>query len=300
MQYDEFFLEHTKCHEKVIFLSINNINTENTMKKLSLSILVLAAAFFMGCSDDTVATSPKTGGQSGSIEVAEINMAVYTKLTATWCGPCGDWGWGLSKEINEAIEGTAIGLGVYGSASSKMTNSTAVAFYSDFGGRGYPNFALNGSNLTEYSEAGGIFTTTTKTNVVDAAMEFASLPVQIGIGGNATMVDGILNVDLAVKPFVGQEGEFYVAAYVVEDKVMETQSGLSGIVEHHNVLRGSMNGETYGTAFTGGLTAGTQTNLETMDYGVDPEGNLDNITDVAVVWKKEGDKYTFVNSTHIQ
>lgn len=274
---------------------------KHTMKKISLSILVLAAAFFIGCSDDTVATSPKTGGESGSsIEVAEVNMALYTKLTATWCGPCGSWGWDLSKEINEEIEGTATGLGVYGSASSRMTNSTAVAFFSDFGGTGYPNFALNGSDLTERSESGGIFTATTKTNIVDAAMEFAGLPVQVGIGGNATMVDGVLNVDLAVKPFVGQEGEFYVAAYVVEDKVMEIQSGQSGTVEHHNVLRGSMNGETYGVAFTGDLSAGIQTDLETMDYGVDPEWNQDNISVVAVVWKKEGNKYTFVNSSHIQ
>jgi hypothetical protein len=272
------------------------------MKKLLLSTLVLATVFFMGCKDDA-ATSPKTGGaSSSSITVAEANVALYTKLTATWCPPCGAWGWDLSKEINEEIEseGTAIGLGVYGSMTSKMTNSTAVAFFSDFGGSGYPNFALNGSDLTERSESGGIFPATTKTNIVDGAMEFASTPVQMGIGGETSFVDGILNVDLAVKPFADQEGDFYVAAYVVEDKVLEEQASQTGMVEHHNVLRGSVNGETYGVAFTGDLSAGMQTDLETMDYGVDPEWNQDNISVVAVVWKKEGNKYTFVNSTHIQ
>jgi len=270
------------------------------MKKLSLSILALTAVFFMGCKDET-GTTPDTGGESGSsIEVAEANSALYTKITATWCPPCGSWGWDLSKEINDEIEGSGVGLSVYGSSTSKMTNFTAQALTTDIGISGYPNFALNGVNQTATSETGGIFTAQTKTNVVDGATAFASSPVEMGVGGKLTWEDSKLNIDLAVKAFKEQSGEYTVAAYIVEDGVMEEQSSQTGDVAHHNVLRGSANGETYGTDFTGSLTAGSQTEMETMDYGVDPEWNKDNISVVAVIWKKEGNKYTFVNSAHIK
>lgn len=269
------------------------------MKKLSLSILALTAVFFMGCKDET-GTTPVKGESGSSIEVSEANFALYTKITATWCPPCGGWGWDLSKEINTEIEGNGIGLGVYGSNTSKMTNTTAQALTTDIGISGYPNFALNGVNETATSETGGIFTAQTKTNVVDAATAFASAPVEMGIGGKLTWEDSKLNIDLSVKAFKDQSGEYTVAAYIVEDDVLEEQASQTGMVEHHNVLRGSANGETYGTEFSGALTAGTQTDMETMDYGVDPDWNKDNISVVAVIWKKEGSKHTFVNCVHIK
>jgi hypothetical protein len=266
------------------------------MKKIILLTAVIAALSFWGCKDDETTPSPP----DSTIEIAEQNIGLYSKITATWCGPCGQWGWDLNEEIIDNLEENAIATSIYGSASSKMTNATAQKLATDFGVRGWPTFSFNGSNRTEYGENGGIYTGQTKTNVIDAVTDFTNSPVEMGVGGNVSRDGNAITLNWAVKTFKDQTGTFKIGAYVLEDGVMEIQTGKTGSVSHKHVLRDKITSNIYGIDFTGNLSADSYTELGAQTYDIDPSWNMDNIEIIAIIWKNNGNGgYDFVNAARL-
>lgn len=258
---------------------------------LTLTSFVLMSIW--GCKDEETTPTPP----DATINVAEQNMGLYSKITATWCGPCGSWGWDLNKEITENIIENAIATSIYGSPSSKLTNETAQKLAVDFGVKGWPTFSFNGTNRTEYGENGGIYTTVTQSNVIDAVSEFANSPVEMGVGGNVSWDGNAFTLNWALKTFKDQSGNFKVGAYVLEDGVMEIQSGKSGSVSHKNVLRDKITDEIYGIDFSGNLSANSYTELDAQTYDVDPSWNKDNIDVIGIIWKENSNGgYDFVNA----
>jgi len=65
------------------------MKTSIIMKTLMLTLISLTVLFTFSCKDDE--TKPTTPSEN-KIDVAEQNIGLYSKITATWCGPCGSWG----------------------------------------------------------------------------------------------------------------------------------------------------------------------------------------------------------------
>ena len=278
-------------------MNIMKMKTSIIMKTSMLTLISLTVLFTSSCKDDE--TKPTTPPES-TIDVAEQNIGLYSKVTATWCGPCGSWGWDLNKTITDELGDKAIPSSIYGSASSKMTNATAQKLATDFSASGFPSFYFNGSNRTEYSESGGVYSGQTKTNVTNAADEFANSPVEMGVGGNVTWDGNTMTLNWAVKTFKDQTGTFKIGAYVLEDGVMEIQAGKTGSVAHKHVLRDKITNDIYGIDFTGNLSADSYTELDAQTYAVDPSWNMDNIEIITIVWKDNGNGgYDFVNAARL-
>ncbi len=275
----------------------------NTMKNFKLmSVMVAAALLLTNCKKETTGAPAIENKVPASIVVAEKNTAIYGKLTATWCGPCGAWGWTLNDEIITSTSDKAIPMGLYGSSTSNFTNATVNQWFTDFGGQSYPNFTVNGKNKTAFSSGGGIYTTTTKTDVLAAIDAFIATPVQASGGGNLTWTGQKLSVKSAIKCFMDQTGnDLYVGAYIIEDKAKSIQNSQTGEVEHHHVCRGSMSSANiYGVKFTGTLTPGTQTELSPFEFDVPSTWVKENIYVALVIWNKVGTKYNFVNAVKIK
>ena len=267
------------------------------MKKNLLILTALMTITIWSCKDDE--TKPATPPES-TIDVAEENIGLYSKITATWCEPCGSWGWDLNKDINDKLGDKAISSSIYGSASSKMTNATAQKLATDFGVRGWPTFSFNGSNRTEYGENGGIYTGQTKNNVIDEVSEFTNSPVEMGVGGNVSWDGNTMTLNWAVKTFKDQTGTFKVAAYILEDGVMEIQAGKTGSVAHKHVLRDKITSNIYGIDLSGNLSADSYSELNAQTYDIDPSWNMDNIEIIAIIWKDNGNGgYDFVNAARL-
>ncbi len=232
------------------------------------------------------------------IIVPEANTAFYGKFTAIWCRPCGEYGWELNDSIIAEIEDKAIAMGIYselqGSTGDRLAISSVAGWYGDFGVKGYPSFIVNGINENSYTVG-----QSTKSNVMNAINKFVGTPVEIAVGGNLIWTGQKLTVNAAVKCFKVQKGDFFVGAYMIEDKVKSTQVGQSGVVEHRYVCRGSMF-DWYGYKFIGLLTAGAQTDASSCEYDVPSEWKKENMSVALIIWKKEPFKYTFVNATWIK
>ena len=228
------------------------------------------------------------------------NEGIIQKSTATWCGPCGQWGWDLQEEIITSMTPAAQAppqafvLSEYGAESGVMNCAAADSL--TIWGQSYPNWAFNNVNRTAFSSSGGIYTSTTKNTLINAADSFSTAAVFASTGFTSSITGSTLTVQTNTKFWLGSSGNYSTAVYVVEDGVMSTQNGQTGTVAHHNVLRSHLGSNVFGQP------AGTATNAAGSEFAQTftmtiPSGwNKNNLKILTVIWKQENGEMKFVNA----
>jgi len=273
------------------------------MRKINLiAAMAFSVILLSNCKKEDEKPAANDGNKTGNtaIEVVQKNTSIFGKLTATWCGPCGSWGWTLNDELIAQLGSDAISMGLYGSNSSNFTNATVTQWNTDFGGKSFPNFIANGTNKTDFPTPTTINPAQTKTNVLDAVSAHKNAEVEINAGGKFSWDNQILKVKAAVKSFKALTGEYYIGAYMVEDKAKSVQAGRTGTLDHHHVCRGTMSeNNIYGVKYNGALTAGTQTSIDDFTFDVPATWVKENMYVAIIIWKKVGTKYTFVNASKL-
>lgn len=228
------------------------------------------------------------------------NTALVNKNTATWCGPCGAWGWDLYKEILTDNKANAICISTYASSSSDMYNTTSADFSNSFApSAGYPNFCAIGLNRTAYSSTGGIFPTTTRTNVKATVDSFVASQVVASTGYTYSISGNSITVNTKTKFWQAASGEYYVNAYVAEDSVMNTQASQTGQVPHPFVLRAPAATGTWGDQIANGSITANATYDKTFTKTLDASWDKNKLVVFVILWKKEGTKYKFVNANKV-
>jgi hypothetical protein len=223
-------------------------------------------------------------------------MALMNKLTATWCGPCGQWGWTLNEDIITAGAGKAVFMGTYGSSSSLFYNPAAAAFKNQFdASAGWPAFCLNGRNRTAYSASGGIYTSTTKTNVIAAIDSTFATTAKVNAGFKMAYGTDSIRVSTRTKFFAEMTGDFYLGIYLIENGALGVQTGLSGTVSHHYVLQGSFS-QPFGTQIATGTSAANKEILTNFALKTNASWDKTKLKIAAVIWKKNGSTYEYVNA----
>jgi hypothetical protein len=247
--------------------------------------------------------------------VREENRGMIGKITATWCGPCGSWGWTMSDEFISKYEDDAFYVGIFASSrtdggNNKFRDSTAYAWASMFGMSGFPSFSVNGVDKSLQNTSGNSVNTAGITQDVTSAMEaYISSPVIAGTGYWYRKDGSEITVQIKTKFFEDVTGNYYVAAYLVEDGAMNVQASKAGTVAHHNVLRGSMsrNGDrmnhwgeqivsgsaSAGDEFETSITLDVATQTLSQSQGWD----MAKLKVITIIWKKNSmGKYEYVNS----
>jgi len=269
------------------------------MKK-SISLLAIAAVLVISsCSkdDDNNSGTDTTGKGTQSIE--KRNRALFMDFTATWCGPCGQYG---GPNFDAAI-----------STANEDTLLTAMKVYSPSSepGMGHPFY----SSLTSALNVNGIpafFVNTTSaststSNVVTKAVAFQNDTSKIiaGIAVSKTITGDSMKVSTKTQFFKSQNTgiDYKMAIYIVEDNVIETQ--LVGSTDnlnyvHRNVLRAS-NASTYSGLSINSATAIAVDQVFEKTYSIylNPAWNKANLKVIAVLWKG-GTSPTVVNSRMVK
>ncbi len=243
--------------------------------------------------------------------VREENRAMIGKITATWCPPCGSWGWALSDEIMGRVgEDDAFYVGIFSSprndwGNGKFRNATATAWASQIGGNGFPSFSINGiDKSTQNTSGSGVNTAGIKTDVYAAFDAYIAQPVVAGTGYWYKKEGTNITVQIKTKFFQDATGEFYVGAYLLEDGALNAQNAktnTSGTIEHHSVLRGSMGSHSgtavWGTKVVDGSVSASEefeTSYE-VDIASEPEWDIAKMKVVTIIWKKNGSAYEYLN-----
>ena len=284
---------------------------------------------------DNPDNSNNNGNNEVQIEVKKIQRSLFLDFTATWCPPCGKYGHpgfkgALSDKNNED---KLVGLAIHASNSelpayfNKPNNDTL--FFSPVLGElntsatpvtGYPSLYVNGKKLALNNQV-----QQSAQNEINAVVN--KEPVA-GIGLKVTKKANGVDIKSKVKFFQETSGEFYLTILLSEDGITRRQMvgdvGASTnyydnntihekILRHVNINTKNTNSPaTFGdnAIISGTVPLNKEINgdftFEMPNFQGVPASinnwvwNPNNTNVVAILWKKNGSKYDFVNTVEVR
>jgi len=227
-----------------------------------------------------------------SQEVPETQSSLITKISATWCPPCGGWGWDMFHDLIEDNEGKATLMAVHHSGALETPTSSALADNFMIGGQ--PQFYLGNINQSvSSSNAGG--KRVAFQEAVDVLAEQAPIAnTSLAPVYNSEM--GEINVATKTEFFQNANANYYLGLYIVNDGYVGFQQNQGSNAAHEKVLVSAFTTNHFGEQITNGaVTVGT-----TMDgyytIAVDAAWDIEKLEIVSIIWAEENGVYTYVNS----
>lgn len=226
-----------------------------------------------------------------NLPVPQTQQSLVTKLTATWCSICGGSAWETQKKLQAQLGTSALVMAAHSSGSSRLYSAAAAALLNNFDfAASQPVFFYNTARIG----SGGASTENTIISNVQNAAKAAPV-VQTGV--SATLSPGSRELDIQARAqfFKATEGSFTLSLLVLEDSVVMEQAARSASEIHRNVLRASAFQEVYGQPLaSGNVAVGTSASFKTT-FAVPASYNANRLRVAAVIWKRNGTKYEFVN-----
>ena len=280
------------------------------MKKLLIIAIAATSAFAIsscakdrvyGCTDPfSINYNPNaTDDDGGCFSPSSQKHALMGDFTATWCPYCGEWG---APEFNKAIEGTgasAIPLSIHNTDEITTDESTTLTDYYGAEGivGGYPTLYV-WNQATFYDGAA---------MAASALTEAGTGPAEAGAVAGFTDNGSSITISVSAELFADVSGDYFVAAYLMEDGLVFTQqingSPADPNFVHNHVIRASYNGSAWGEQFVFG--SGANGVVFTKSYQIEKNVTWkpENMYMVAIVWKYDSaeGKYTYINAqeTHL-
>lgn len=282
------------------------------MKNFLFAFILLSSAVVIsscakeriaGCTDPYALNfDPKASDNDNSCWVPIQNKKVLmANVTATDCDECGD---SEDEEFLGAIHlTTGLAEPMYLHLDDDMGNDLVNELLDYYEITSAPNIKVweTGDGLSDsLSVAGAV-----GLELEDKPLAEAGAVVNIEDNGQR------LEVQLSAGVFLPATGDYFVAAYILEDGLVFPQKGANTVsgstgypylntYVHNGVLRASANG-TWGEQFIFGAALPGQVKTVTYQMVKDPSWNMANLYAIAVIWKYIKDpqygefKYEFVN-----
>ncbi len=226
-------------------------------------------------------------------EVPEVQKTLLTKIAASWCGPCGTWGWSMWSDVIEDNNEKAVLMAVHHAGNLVSSTSSALADNLDI--LGQPRFYVN--NEDQNVNASGAATKRTQIQeTVDN--NFIMSPIA-GVGLDVSLNGTELYINTKTKFFQAVDGEYRVGIYIVEDAVISFQASIGDNASHKRLLRTAV-GEHFGQEVVNGAANTNDEFDHQFTIAVDPQWDLNNVEFVAVVWKRDNQDFLFVNTNSTQ
>jgi len=165
-------------------------------------------------------------------EVPEVQRPLLTKISATWCPPCGGWGWTMME--NMVIDNDEKATLIVAHHDGQLVTAAGDAFSTNFNSPYQPFFYMYNDDLGATPGNAAAKRTEIK-DLVD--VEAAKSPM-VNAGMILTLDGTSLQIDTKTKFFQATSGEYYLGIYAVENEVVNFQQGQGNNAIHEKVLRG--------------------------------------------------------------
>lgn len=254
------------------------------MKKIILPALIALTLF--------ACRKTSSMEETQSLDVAEKNMAAMGKVTATWCGPCGDWGFPKFAQWETDYSGKAVLMAfkdalIPGGRSEDLYSEIDDEFL--MGITGVPTFWANFKKTSDES------------TVIN---EHISSPVIVNSNYDMSVSGNKVNLKTTTKFFQDTEGEYLLEPFMIVDGIVGYQNGHADGANtvHHKVVVDVAKPTTTSTVKnwgykigSGKIKAGHTVTLE-FECDRDPSWNKSDISFGLIMVKEQGDSLMFVNA----
>jgi Outer membrane protein Omp28 len=225
-------------------------------------------------------------------DAPEVQNSLISKIAATWCPPCGGWGWNFFHDLEEDNHEKALVIAVH--HSGDLVNATASALTDNFGASSQPRFYLN--NADQSASSGNVAAKRVAIQEAVNANNAMAPVVNTGLQAILDTLTGIITVNTKTRFFQETQGEYALGLYLIEDQVENFQASIGEGAIHTNILRGDFSNNPFGVELANGpIAVGTEV-VNTFTMNVNPEWNLENVSIAAIIWKSENNGFTFVNT----
>ncbi len=227
-----------------------------------------------------------------SQEAPETQSILVTKISATWCPPCGGWGWDLFHDLIEDNEAKATLMAVH--HSGNLLTPTSGALADNFMISGQPQFYLGNERQSISSSTAA----TKRAEIQEAVNDIAQQAPIVNTGISALYNDGNneLSVLTRTEFFQDADANYYLGLYIVNDGYVGFQQSQGNNAEHEKVLVTAFTPSHFGEQLTTGpVTDGTIMD-RSYSISLDEGWNLEKLEIVAIIWSEDNGVYTYVNS----
>jgi hypothetical protein len=224
-----------------------------------------------------------------SQEVFEIQKPMLTKVTASWCPKCGTWGWEYMERAMQEHQDEILFAGAH--YSGDLRTSAASFLASNFQSIGQPVFFLNNEDQVVFSSNVDDRLEELKTAVADLLNE-----APIANSGLTVSSDGSkISVHTKTRFFQPSSGEYYLGVYVVENGVVNYQSGRGADAVHPFVIQAAMTPNEQGLLLMNGSIGAGMEFENDFNIDIDASWDLEKVHIYAIIWKSEGSVFEYVN-----
>lgn len=265
-----------------------------TLFSISFLLLFLSSCSKKGCTDPySLAYDSEAKKDNGTCTYPEnTKRGLVFKATATWCPPCGDWGHQYANDVYTDFPGSAEVIAIH--SDNDFGVDIGYSLLGELDPQGYPAFFVGTEDMgyTGYS---------TISNALTSEINETN---QVSLVASHSISEGkmTIKVQSQLEGSFSDEGECYLAVYILEDGQVATQqvgSPGAGVPDenfiHNHTLRAEASSLPFGQlmAFEGGK------NLTEFEVTLAPSSIWvhENCYPLAVIWKKNGSDYDFINQT---
>ncbi len=219
--------------------------------------------------------------------VPQEQQSLITKVTADWCYNCGTWGWSFYEDLMEDNDSKALMLKAH--YSGGLSDQVGQDLSNNFGAVGQPRFYVDNTDQNVNSGSVAAKRTEIKNLVDNNATGSPIVNAAVDVYDDGT-------VNLKTEFFQNTSGDYYTSVYIVEEGVSATQTPIN-VVDHSDIIRQSLTTSTFGDLTSTGAVDAGDAFTESYEFFFLPDWNIAFLEFVAIVWKKEGDTYIYVNGS---
>lgn len=221
--------------------------------------------------------------QAQILDVPFQKKVLFSKTTANWCSPCGDYGW-IADSIYHTYSDSILFINAHVATSSIGDPYSGNIHNVINNGGGIPAFNVQGVKDQTWAPL--------ITSMLDSAFNELAKPIVGNIAFNASIVGGVLDVQTSVEFFENDEGTFYVNVFIVENNLSCSQNSGNGYFPEiqDRVSRGPMTGGTSGIwgdeIASGVVNAGTTFDVS-FSQSLSASWDENELEFIAVLWQED-------------
>ncbi len=249
-----------------------------------MTLVAVLAIAFTACKKSEETPASGGGGGSTTLTVERVNRALLMDYTATWCGPCGQYG-GPAFDGALAQEGlTLVAMKVYATSSTpaSMGHPFYTAMTGAFNITGIPSFRVNNASVS---------TSTNGATSAAATFQNDTSKLIAGVALSKVIEGDSIRVTTKTKFFKAQNAglDYRIAIYVVEDNIISAQlvgSTTNPSYDHRNLLRASNASTYYGSPLNNSAAIVLDQEFDkTFSIYLNPAWNKAKLKVIATIWR---------------